>query len=128
MRALATAYLHTAFQQMRNKVGSSSTIIVESENLGSCVELRIVVGVRNTNMYIECFINVLVWGKGIEIELIFPALMQNYTSANFRGRRPWSWTDNIWSGHSISICMRCNMACFPQVFDSFSMSKIHSIN
>ena len=37
-------------QSGRNKAGSSSTIIVESETLGTCVALRIVVGAKNTNM------------------------------------------------------------------------------
>ena len=66
----------------------------------------------------------------------FPALMQNGTSANYRGRLLWQtsvadfcgrllwqtsvadfrgrlplpWTDNIWSGHSIFISIVCKMA------------------
>ena len=33
--------------------------------------------------------------------------MQNDTSANFRGRLPRPWIDNMSSGHSILICMLC---------------------
>ena len=59
------------FQPMLYKAGLSSTIIVESETLVTCVELRIMVEVRSANMYTKCLINVLVYGEGIVIEFVF---------------------------------------------------------